>query len=303
MNAVSGAIKTLNVNEGQTVKSGDILCEIDSFQIEIQIQQMQTGIEYYELKLAEIERLFAFINNFTLDNESSRINPFDKNNISEARSYSNAQIFIDYIKEQEKAAGEKDPAETYTQSECDELKEQFLNQQYDAIDSYNQQIIDAKSKKDMYVNSLSEYTIKAAQDGVVHLSSGVTVGTVIQAGSLIGTISSANESDYYFETVISAADRARIKIDDYVETVVAGAIQSEFGVLKGKVVAIDTDSTQTQDGQVFYRVKIKPDTTVLKNKKGDEIKLKTGMLGESHIKYDETTWLKWIIEQIGVKFK
>jgi multidrug resistance efflux pump len=73
MNKVSGAIKTLNASEGQTVKSGDILFEINSFQIEIQIQQIQASIEYYELKLAAIKRLFVFINGLNLTTKTAKL--------------------------------------------------------------------------------------------------------------------------------------------------------------------------------------------------------------------------------------
>lgn len=69
------------------------------------------------------------------------------------------------------------------------------------------------------------------------------------------------------------------------------------------MVSIDNDSTQTEDGQVYYRVRVLPDKTELTDKKGNTVRLTTGMIGECRIKYDETTWLKWAIEQIGVKFR
>jgi hypothetical protein len=103
----------------------------------------------------------------------------------------------------------------------------------------------------MYEKSLAEYTVRAEQTGVVHLSTGLTVGTVLQTGSLLGSISPTNKESLYFETVVSAADRAKLKIGDTAETTVSGAMQSEFGILTGKVTHIDTDSIQTENGEVF----------------------------------------------------
>lgn len=155
----------------------------------------------------------------------------------------------------------------------------------------------------MYQDSLSEYMVVAEQDGIVHLNAWLTVGTMIQAGSLIGNINSDDNLTLFIDTVISATDRAKIKESDTVEIALSGVMQSEFGVFTGEIISIANDRTQTEDGAVFYYVKIKTKETQLKDRKGNTINLTLGMLADSRIKYDETTWLKWAIEQIGVKFK
>jgi hypothetical protein len=75
-------------------------------------------------------------------------------------------------------------------------------------------------------------------------------------------------------------------------------MQTEYGTFTGKVVSIDNDATQTEDGQVFYRVKIVSNSNELKDKHGNKIQLELGMIGECRIKYDETTYLNWMVEQI-----
>ncbi|MDR1939608.1 MAG: HlyD family secretion protein [Clostridiales bacterium] len=306
MNKVSGNIDKINVYEGEHVKKGDVLIEINSFQVELQIVQIQANVDFFTTKLDIMERLIVFINNYTLNNQSTTVNPFDNNNPNEMKAYSDAQTFIDYIKSQENAAKnestEEEPRE-YTQEEVDGLKVQFLSQQYATLDEYNVQVVQYSSQLAMYKNSLAEYKVIAGQDGIVHLTAGLTIGTVLQAGILLGSISSPYNADLFFETVVSATDRAKIATDDSVEIVLNGVMQSEYGILTGKIIEIASDSTQTEDGAVFFRVKIKPDKTQLKDKKGNIINLTIGMLAESRIKYDETTWLKWAIEQIGVKFK
>ena len=154
------------------------------------------------------------------------------------------------------------------------------------------------SQLEAYEDSLTSYTIRAAQDGVVHLTAGLTVGTVVQTGTLLGNIASGQKENLAFTVMVGATDRSKLRIGDAVEIAVSGAMQTEYGVLSGKVVAIDSDSTQTEDGQVFYTVKVVPSRTAMKDRGGNEIALQTGMLGECRIKYDETTWFRWMIEQI-----
>lgn len=303
MNRVSAPIKEICVIEGQNVNVGDSLIIFDSFQTELQIGQIQSMAEFFQGKVTVIESLISFINNFTLIEPDTQINPFDKNISDESKAYSDAQTFIDYIDGQKKSAANEDPPKEYLQSDVDNLKSQFLSQQYTSLDEFKAQLTQQSSQLIMYQNSLYEYTLKAEQTGIVHLTMGITVGTLLQAGTLLGNISSSDNTTYYFEAVLNATDRSKVNIDDKVEIAIGGAMQSEFGVLKGKVAAIDNDSTQTEKGEVFYRIKIKPNTAQLKNRRGDIINLTTGMIGESRIKYDETTWLKWAIEQIGIKFR
>lgn len=126
---------------------------------------------------------------------------------------------------------------------------------------------------------------------------------MLQAGSLIGTISSGKADDVVIETVVSAFDRSRLSINSKVEIALAGVMQTEYGVLTGKITHIDSNSIQTEQGEVYFKIIIKPDKTQLKNKKGNTVNLMNGMIAESRIKYNETTWLKWAIEQIGVKLR
>ncbi|MDR3216686.1 MAG: HlyD family secretion protein [Clostridiaceae bacterium] len=312
MNGVSGAVKAIYVQEGQAVEKGELLFEIDDFQMQIQIEQLKTSYGFVKGKIDIFERLIGFVNGFTLSEPDTRVNPFYKGIADEAKAYADAQTFIDYIDGQEKPAdtepeeGEESESEentAFTQSNVDSVKSQFLSSTYETYDGYRREAVESESKIKMYEEGLTEYGVRAATAGAVHFNAAITVGTVLQAGSLIGSISSGDKESLYFETVISAVDRSKINAGDYAEIAVSGVLQSEFGIVRGKVVSIDNDSTQTENGEVFYKLKIKPDYTELSDKKGNTVRLSVGMVAESRIKYDETTWLKWAIEQIGIKFR
>jgi multidrug efflux pump subunit AcrA (membrane-fusion protein) len=307
MNRVPGAIERIYAAEGQTIAEGDPIIEIDAFQTELQIAQLESARGFIEGKIALIGRLITFINAYTVADPQTQVNPFDASVADEAKYYADTQSFIDYARTKNDpngTPGDGDDTDK-TQDEVNGVKSSFISQQgyYTALDQYQSQLSENAGQLAMYRDSLAEYTVRADCAGVVHLTAGITVGTVIQAGTLLGSVNSADEGAYYFEAVISAGERGKVKVGDGAEIALAGVVQAEFGVLTGKVTAIDADSTQTENGEVFYRVKIKPDATRLADKRGGVITLTSGMIAESRIQYDETTWLKWAIEQIGVKFR
>ena len=92
-----------------------------------------------------------------------------------------------------------------------------------------------------FSKSLEEYKIIATEDGKFHLSSKITMGMVIQAGALIGSIAPGTD-DLIIELNLPSAERAKVKIKDDVEMVVAGLNQSEYGIIEGKVISIAEDA-------------------------------------------------------------
>ena len=297
MNSVSGKVKTLNVTEGQSVNEGDVIIVLDSFETELRIAQIQAMVDLYDNKISNLQKMVDFINDYDISDENTKINPFNSSDIDTMKLYSDAQSFINYdaqLKKQKEEAGEE-----YNQSDLDNLKSQFLGQQgYTQLDEYINQKSQQNSQLQMYQNSLSAYTVRALQSGTIHLTAGLTEGTVLQAGTLLGNITESNKDKLYFNAVVSATERSKLSVGSSVEIAVSGAMQTEYGTFTGKVVSIDNDATQTEDGQVFYRVKIVSNSNELKDKHGNKIQLELGMIGECRIKYDETTYLNWMVEQI-----
>lgn len=296
MNTVSGKIKSVNVTEGQRINKGDTILVLDSMETELQIVQLQAMVDLYDGNITNTQKLITFVNGYNLESESTQKNPFDSEKAETVKLYSDAESFINYVN-QLKQQKEEEGGE-YKQSDLDSLKIQFLSQQtYSELNEYMTQKTQYTSQLEMYEKSLAAYTLKALQGGVIHLTAGIAEGTVIQAGTFLGNITDEVDK-LYFNAVLSATERSKIEIGSSVEIAVSGAMQTEYGTLTGKVVSIDNDSTQTEDGQVFYRVKIVSDKYELKDKAGRSVKLQLGMIGECRIKYDETTYLNWMIEQI-----
>ncbi len=295
MPSVSGEVSNVFFEEGDYVNKGDTLFAIDNTDTLLQVNQLKDNNDYIILKIELITKLIQYINDYNIDEIKTTVNPFDKNNINELKEYYYALQFDTYVKEQIASSQIID----FTQDNVNKLKPQFLNEQYSSLEQYLTQQIDYQSRIDMYEGTLENYHVKASSSGVIHFNSDIYMGTVLQTGTLIGSISSNDTSKLYFDTIVSSTDISKIDIGDDVEIALAGVLQSEYGILTGEVISISTDSAQTEDGQVFYKIKVLPDQTKLEDNKGNVVNINTGMIAECRIKYDETTWLKWAIEQIG----
>jgi len=57
-----------------------------------------------------------------------------------------------------------------------------------------------------------------------------------------------------------------------------------------------------EKGNVFFKVKVKPDKTFLQDKKGEKVNLTLGMVTETRVKYEKITYMRYFMEQIGIKF-
>ena len=103
--------------------------------------------------------------------------------------------------------------------------------------------------------------------------------------------------------MLPSSDRPRINVGNEVALAVGGLLQSEYGTIPGKVVSIDEDATiDNESGSTYFKVKVKPDKTYLKDSKGERVNLTLGMVAETRVKYEKVTYMKYILELIGIKF-
>ena len=175
---------------------------------------------------------------------------------------------------------------------------EFINERK----QYEAEVSKLVSQKDSYEKSKEQYIVTAQSDGVVHLNTPLTVGMVIQSGNLIGTVNN-KEENMIVETMLPSTDRPRIHVGDEVSLVVGGLNQAEYGTIPGNVVSIDEDATiDNENGNIYFKVKVKPDRIYLEDSKGERVNLTVGMVTETRVKYEKITYMKYFLELIGAKF-
>ncbi|MBU5591220.1 HlyD family efflux transporter periplasmic adaptor subunit [Clostridium sp. MSJ-4] len=304
MAKVSGEIKESYVQEGKEVKEGDLLLVFNSPESKYQLQQAEGQIEIFDKRIELLKRA---------ENEAIKgINTFDKSNEDEKEFYN--KLVNSYTKMKEfKVDEEALKKQNYSEEQINQYKDQMKIKKdqiyYETIISFSnerKQLEMEKSKletqRETVSQSTDEYKLYAPTSGKIHLNTPLKKGMVLQGGTLLGTISTANEN-MIVETLILSTDRPRIHEDDEVSVAVGGLNQAEYGTLKGKVLAIDEDATiDNQKGNVFFKVKVKPEKDYLEDKKGEKVNLTLGMVTEIRVKYEKITYMKYFIEQIGIKF-
>lgn len=304
MASLSGAIKEVNVEEGKEVKAGDVLLTLNPADPNLQLEQVNGQLDYENKRISYLSR--------AVNDATKRTNSFDKKNADEVEFYN--RLSGSYAKKNEYKV---DEVALKTQGYTDDQIIQYKDQQntklnelyYDTITGLTSEKIQLEidknkleSQKLALIKSLEEYRILAPQDGTVHLSTPITRGMVLQAGNSLGSISS-NKDDLIIQAMLSSSDRPLIHVGDEVSLAVAGLNQAEYGTINGKVMKIDEDaSINSEKGTVFFNVKVKPEKSYLQDKKGEKVNLSLGMVTETRMKYEKITYMKYFLEQIGVKF-
>lgn len=304
MTNITGQINSVNVAEGKTVKEGDVLLTINPTDSNLQLDQINSQIDYENKRIALLTR--------AEQDAAKGANSFSKNKPEELEFYNRLQD--NYAKQGEYAVDEQAlKAQGYTDDQIKQQKQAQatkLNElHYDTILTFtnekSQLQTDAnklQAQKSALEKSLNSYSITAQKSGIVHLSAAITKGMVLQQGNLIGSISNS-DGGLIVETALPSSERPMVKVGDEVSLAVAGLNQAEYGTVKGKVQSIDKDANvDNQKGNVYFNMKVKPEQSFLQDKKGEKVNLTLGMITETRVKYNKITYMKYFLEQIGVKF-
>lgn len=304
MSNISAAIQDVYVTEGKDVKEGEVLLTLRPEDSNLQLEQVNKQIDYDNKRIELLTRGEKYA--------AKGSNGFDRNNSDEIEFYN--RLLNNYSKKGEYTVDEKSlKTQGYTEDQIKQAKESQkikLNElYYETIMSFTtekSQLQADKSKleaqKSALENSIGAYKITAPKTGKIHLNTPITKGMVLQAGNLLGNINN-HEEGLIIDVSVPSSDRPRIKLGDEVSLAVAGLNQAEYGTVKGKVTSIDQDATvNSEKGNIYFNVKVKPEKTFLKDKKGEKVNLTLGMLTETRVKYEKITYMKYFLEQIGIKF-
>lgn len=305
MAKVSGEVKECYIEEGTEVKTGDKLLVFNAPDPKYQIEQADGQIQIYDKRIALLKR--------AEDEATKGTNTFNKNNTDEVEFYN--KLLNSFAKMAEYKIDEASlKNQGYTEEDINQYKAQGKVKKdqiyYETILSFTnerKQLELEKEKlqtqKGAIASSTDEYVLYAGSNGKIHLNSDIKSGMVLQGGTQIGTIAN-KDGELLIDVALSSSDRPRIHENNDVSIEVAGLNQAEYGTISGKVISIDEDATiDSEKGNVYFKVKIKPDSNYLEDKKGERVNLTLGMITETRVKYEKITYMKYFLEQIGIQFK
>lgn len=308
MSPVSGTVEEIHIEEGKKVNKGDLLLSLKPTQPNLQIEQANKQIAYLNERLKLLNQAQV--------NVSKGTNDFDKKKSTELEFYNKLNVLQMKIKEFEFSKGTEDTLkqQSYTDEQIIDYKNKATNKieqaKYDTLSEFTKEkkeiemeINKLEAQKGALVKSLEEYKIFATDEGKFHFDNKITMGMVIQAGSLIGNLAGVGEN-LIIEVNVPAAERVKVKVKDDVEMVVAGLNQSEYGTIKGKIISIAEDATideKKESNNIYFKVQVKPENNYLTDKNNKKVNLSLGMLTEIRIKYEKISYLKYMAELIGIK--
>lgn len=309
MTKTSGEIKEVFIEEGSEVKAGDVLFTMNSMETDLQLDQVNAQIEIYNRRIELLRR--------AEENATKGTNDFDKNHAEEKEFYNKLTSAYLARKEYEYVKSEctnKDESHDHSEDNDDEEYKNYLDRErqkhyYSTVEEFTNEKVQfegeikkLQAQKDALEKSTEQYKVKATKDGVIHIDSSIKPGMVIQGGLLIGSVT-GKEDELVVDLMLPSTERPRIHIGNEVELSIGGLNQTEYGTINGEVVTIAEDATiDNEKGDVYFKVKIKPNGTSLEDSKGEKVNLVVGMVAETRVKYEKITYLKYLLELIGIKF-
>lgn len=309
MSPYTGKLSEMEATEGQVVEKGDVLFQVQSTDLNLQVTQLEEQKKSYETRVSQFQKLVQAIK----DNK----NYFDIADENDSLYYSQYEAYKSKV-----AQSQVDVSTYKSYGYTDEqIENQLVTNQakitelyYTAIQAAESSILDAETQIDginAQLTALKQgqgmYSITANASGIVHMMSDYKEGMVVQAAAAIASIASSQDT-YSVVAYMSPSDVARTQVGDKVDIAVAGLNQSIYGTINGQVTSIDSDMTTSKDSETgestsYFKVYIKPDGKYLVSKEGNKADITNGMTVEARIQYDEVTYFNYVMEALGVLTK
>ena len=290
MSSYSGQITELTISEGSYVEQGDLIAHIKSTDIDIQQSQLENQLAIYQTQLAQYNKLIQSIQDNT--NYFSESDPADQTYYYQYENYQSQVAQHTFDSSAYRAAG-------YSEAQIQSMMEQ--NQRRAGTAVLLRPAVRRPEREQRCRPILKNITVPAGRPEhrrqrllyiyAPHLrrhphGQPLQRGQwCISAGSVLATVASEN-ADYEIVAYAGLSDRPLLDVGDPCTIAITGLAQTAYGTLTGTVTAIDSDVT-TSNGTSFYKVTVKPDSTYLISKSGDQVDLANG--NERHRPASSTT--------------
>lgn len=305
MSQYNGELISAEVEEGSVVEKGDVLFQIKSTDLNLQVTQLEEQRDVYEEKRNQYEKLVQSIQDDT--NYFDMTSPEDNLYYSQFETYKSQieqnQVDVSTFQMYGYSEEQIESELIKNQSKITEIYYSAIQAAESAMEEAQMQLESIDAQLQALKNGQGEYTLTANTSGIIHMLSDYKEGMVVQAAVPIASISS-RQDEYSILSYVSPSDVAKIQVGDSVDIAVSGLTQSVYGTIEGVVEAIDTDITMSQSSQEnasYFKAYIRPKTNYVISRSGNKVNLSSGMTVETRIKYDEVSYFYYILESLGVR--
>jgi membrane fusion protein, adhesin transport system len=311
-----GIVKEMNVAEGDLVERGQVLAQLDAVKTESNVGESEAK---YKAALASVNRLQAEVSDQPLKFDNSLNDSPDlirsETELYKARrkgledTLAGIQSSLKLVRSELEITENLAKIGASSKVEVLRLNRQRSELELKATEAKSEYMVRARedlakanAEAQMLVavirgrnDSLSRLTLRSPVRGIVKDIEVTTIGGVVPPNGQLMQIVPQDEQ-LLIETRISPRDIAFIHPDQQAKVKITAYDYSIYGSLDGKVVTISPDTIQDEvKPEVFYyRVFIRTNSDVLRNKAGKTFAIVPGMIATVDIRTGEKTVLDYL---------
>ncbi|MFY9142041.1 HlyD family secretion protein [Sulfuricurvum sp.] len=261
---IPGRLIDVSVNEGDAVKTGQIVAKLDTDELNAKVKQAQAQIQQ-----ARENRNYALA---IVRQRQSELNLARKNLARSQNLYVNNNISLVQLQQHESA--------------LDTLSAALAAAKTQIIAADNA-ISAALAQKEAIETNIDDSTLKSPVNGRV-LYKILEVGEVIGSGGKVLTVLEID--DIYMTIFLPTADAGRVKIGSEARIkldALDAAIPARVSFISPEAQFTPKEiETESEREKLMFRIKVKIDPTFLKNQ---SFRFSSGTPGIAHIRLDEKT--------------
>jgi HlyD family secretion protein len=261
---IPGRLIDVSVNEGDAVKTGQIVAKLDTDELNAKVKQAQAQIQQ-----ARENRNYALA---IVRQRQSELNLARKNLARSQNLYVNNNVSLVQLQQHESA--------------LDTLSAALAAAKTQIIAADNA-ISAALAQKEAIETNIDDSTLKSPVNGRV-LYKMLEVGEVIGSGGKVLTVLEID--DIYMTIFLPTADAGRVKIGSEARIkldALDAAIPARVSFISPEAQFTPKEiETESEREKLMFRIKVKIDPTFLKNQ---SFRFSSGTPGIAHIRLDEKT--------------
>ena len=179
-----------------------------------------------------------------IDSKKIQLNTMASNTLEEKEQIQNE---VETLQQQSESFTQGESLYYQLLSESGHAKTQIMNETESLI-----------LKRRALEKEMEQQSVKAPENGILHIYQPITTGAEFQAQQMFGEITDGTNTESFIETFVESHNRSKISNKQQIKFSIIGNKQLNHELIKGSVTLIEESPTMTtQDGNTSYRYKVR----------------------------------------------
>jgi len=309
-NINGGEIKKLNYHEGKKVQEGDLLYQIDSKSIEIQLATLTTERNKV---IKDLENLKIFEKSINKEENLFKIENIKYYNRYLSYKYQLEQLALEY-NQAEKRYQREQKLDSYstTPIKLEELntaynlaRVNYLNYQSEILIAISSEIeknentlLQLESQIQNLESKIELNNVRAPINGVIQSHHEFNQSDYMPTGIEVLRIIPDKDREYRMEIMVENKDIIHLKLGQEIRYRFHALPYREYGVLKGAILRISKDALEHEETNMSYRVEASINEIKLYDRNDRIVQVKPGMIAESRVVIKQKKILYYVLEKL-----